>query len=436
MHAHARACAILAAAIGLSAATAGAQPFVIDNTAPPQWSPVGAYDGINNRYLIGYTDNDGPQTSWCTPATSCTANVTTRLLNGSGGFLGETVIAATPYEAEKEPAIAFNPILRNHLVAYYDNTRSNVRSGCSIANGQFFNWSAIRTKVVGGSGGASGGATISDPGLYYWHNVRPRVAYNANARVYLVVWQAATRESVCTNGIAGADWKVRARFVAENGAPIGPIFQPPYVTHVQGTPDVASHYFNDRFMVVWQDGRLGKGRIFAQMIRLVNGAPARVFGYDLIVGASAYQDRFPRVVYNPTNNEWVATWYGARGTFTQDLSGQVWAQRLRGSDGYWMTPSHTPIYTPTNGGHPDVIYCTALQRFWFSWQLDGGHVRLSAFNRNLGRLADYTISTSGKSPAFAEGYRLASPPDACKPDGTTLVLWETLGGDVLGQFVR
>lgn len=439
MPTHTRAAAALAVAAGwlLGAPSAGAQ-LAIDTTPQLQWSPTAAYDVTNNRYLVGYTDNDGPQTSWCTPATSCTANVTTRLLSSTGGVLGEQLIATTAYEAEKDPAIAYNPIAHNYLVTYYDNTRSNVTSGCNIANGQFFNWSAIRTKIVNGASGAvGGGLIISDPDLYNWHNVRPRVAYNAIARVYLVVWQAATRESVCTSGIGGADWKVRARFVGENGAPVGPIFQPPFVTHVQSTPDVASHYSNDRFMVVWQDGRLGKGRIFGQMVRLVNGStPVRVFGYDLIVGASNYQDRWPRVVYNPTNDEWVATWYGARGGFTEDLSGQVWAQRMRGSDGYWMTTSNTAIYTSTNGGHPDIIYCSSLQKFWLAWQIDGGQVRLSAFNRNLGRLADYTVSSSGKSPAFAEGYRGGTPPDACRSDGTTLMVWETLGGDVLGQFVR
>jgi hypothetical protein len=404
---------LTAAALLLGLALPAAAQYVVEsNQIYHLWSPSVAYDYYSDWMVAGYTDNDTPGNSVCWYANSCTANVTSRRLNGSGSVQGEQVIAHTDYEAQKDPAIAFNPDRSEYLVVYYDNTRGD-STLTSCGYGGVNNNSDIygyRLNVYGQK--ISGRIDISGSGYYSWHNVRPKVAYNRTSRRYMVVWQTAPVNDVCNTGIPNAPWRVRGRMLDEYGNPATGVFGVSNVQDTHESPDVAAHSSNDRFMVVWQDRRYGSSPyIFGQ---LLNSNGQILFpSWDLIVGATSNNDRFPAVIHNPHDDQWLATWYAATGSYDQDREGPIMAQRLRGYDGYWIG-GHFQIWGG-NGGHPKVVYCTATQRYWVAFQ-GSGNAYVSTFNRSLGGLSVWTLASNAKAPSL---------PDACHPSsGKVPVVWE------------
>ncbi len=385
----------------------------------PLWTPTAAYDYQNGRYLVAYTDNDGPGNSTCTYANSCRANVTARLFSEDGTFIRQAILANTGYEAQKDPHVAYNRSLEEYFVVYYDNTRGDVQNQCQY-NSEIY---GVR---VDKNGYVIPNSHVNLSGTAYqdWHNVRPRVSWNPVNSQYLVAWQTATMSSVCQHGIGGADWRIRARRVTSAGSPTGSIFSPSVDSSARGErPDVQVSYWTGDYLVAWKDSRMGSGQdthIIGAML-LKNGA--RKFSWDLLIGSSELHDDGPKLEYNYHSDEWLATWF----SIEDSNGGDIWAQRLRGSDANWVGDPKK-VYNGTSvrrGGWPAVEHCGSSDKIYFAYERSDGRVDYKQLSSDLStEQSSGIITTSGKAAAFADDHCVWNT-------GKGLVLWESRESNVV-----
>ncbi len=431
--------------------------FPVKVDAFEQFSPDVSYDVDVDQYGTAFTDATQPD---CT-GQECTQNVTAVGLNANGGILLTQSVSATPNTDDKEPTIAANTKTGGYLVAYYVKDASNPPY-CTVQVGNNVSIYRVRGNVyakVYDRGGNLVAGPIDVSGTTANHNVRVRAAFDPITQRYLLVWETAPTENICTNianagnnlgqGLARSDWRVRARILNANGTFYSAVFNPSNRSNtVQQNPDVAANTVNGGWMVAWGDKRFIDDHTqsqteasFGQLIDSNRSSPYRVFlDWDLIIGETDFQDRFPHIAYNADDNEWVATWYGARGAFDADQSGTIYAQRMR-SDGFWLgCPGQCPlnVYNPLTSdsdgdgirdgnGHPDVMYCAKTDKYWIGWQIDNMTIRYKPFGRTLSALANTVGVSNVKGPAFAQ---------TCRPsDGRTIMLYEVFEFDSQGKMI-
>lgn len=444
----------------LTGPSAMAQVFDVKTDATTaQFSPAVAYNqgvGGVERYGVAFTD----ATDTGCGTNECTQNVTGVLLDGNAVRLGTTSISATPNTDDKEPAVSFDSTNNRFLIAYYvkDNAKPCANSVHRVRGNVFVKVIDVNGNVLYGPFNVSN--TTSS------HNVRVRAAWDPVTQKHLVVWETALTSAICSAidgagnnlglGLARSPWHVRAVILNANGTSYSSVFIPSIKndTYIQQNPSVAANTNSGGWLVVWGDKRFIQDNnnsvteaVFGQRIDSRLAYPYRVDPtWDPIIGdTSPGQDRFPRVAFNPEDNQWLAVWYSARGAYDDDQSGTIYAQRMR-ADGFWEgCPGACPfnvynVLTDGRGhGHPDVVYCPPTDKYWIAWQTDQQGtdpktlvMRYKPFNRTLGYVADSVGYLGTKGPAF---------PQTCRAsDGRTALIYESYYyeplGDIRGRFIQ
>jgi roadblock/LC7 domain-containing protein len=165
----------------------------------------------------------------------------------------------------------------------------------------------------------------------------PAVAYNSNAREYLVVWSAGTREG-CV--FPNRDEEVFARRIdASSGQLLGAAMNVsqmgsfPCDNGAQGfEPAVAFNAMTGDYLVAWQ-GREGvtleEREIYVRRIAVDGTLASKTQISDMGGTATAFYAFDPAVVWNATENEYLVVWQG-----TDDVGGlvsgenEIFGQRL------------------------------------------------------------------------------------------------------------
>jgi hypothetical protein len=217
---------------------------------------------------------------------------------------------ATSYASD--PAVAFNPVAGQFLVAWRDG-RDMATRGADIYGRRV----GAEGTPLGGDFRISGAMATSDE-----HS--PAVAYNPVANQHLVVWHDERNEAT-----RGAD--IYGRRVATNGARVGGDFRisGKNATNWESAAAVAYDSAADSYLVAWQDGRNGDARgtdIYGRRV----AANGELLGGDFrISGKNATSEEYsPAVAYNPVSGQHLAVWQDWRNLATRGRD--IYGRRVAG----------------------------------------------------------------------------------------------------------
>jgi len=345
-----------------------------------QTMPVVAYHHDQNQYLLVWEDSrDYSLSGW---------NIYGARFAADASSVGsETPICQSPGD-QLAPTVAANGT-DGYLVAWQDGRHGSA------------NWDIYATRLSKTGNPMGGEFIISDAA----HNqTLPVVAYAASAEVYLVAWeddQGGTGNPI-----------VYARRVEGSGTPSGEAFPlTANAVNYQLVPAVSGD--DDRFCVVWQDGRSGLvDEIYGQYVAADGGLSGENFAaakarhgqelpsiaagvkeylvtwmdyrngtdYDiwgqrvnykgglsgdpLPIAVESYGQGVPDAAYNPTNREYLVVWHG----LSPERGFDIYARRL--------TPGGTAIGDPllisagtsaASEGYPRVVYNDMTHEYLVAW---------------------------------------------------------------------
>lgn len=126
----------------------------------------------------------------------------------------------------------------------------------------------------------------------------PDCVYCSTADEYFVVWQDLTN---------GVDYDIYGAFFDTLRAdPLSSDILICTVTGDQLAPRAAYNHAGQEILVVWEDYEAGDSDIYGRLIDAVTGAPIGAdFPISSVVG---HDEREPRVIYNPDQNNYMVTW--------------------------------------------------------------------------------------------------------------------------------
>lgn len=160
--------------------------------------------------------------------------------------------------------------------------------------------------------------------------------------------------------VAGAALLVVGASVVRAGGPVGSDFLINTGTHEQVHPAIAYNLERQEYLVVWYNDRPGNDDIYAQRVAW-NG---RLLGpWFPVVAGSGADRRYPDVVYNPTQKQYLVVWEEDAGA-----PSRIWGQRLS-EIGQHLGPV-IPISTPglKTCTRPAVAYAVVADRYLVVWQ--------------------------------------------------------------------
>ena len=261
--------------------------FVISNAASSQDQASIAYNSTTNQYLVVWRDYR-----------SGNGDIYGRLVNANGSFPGtDFIINAVTTNNQNNQSVTYNSTANQYLVVWDDD-----RSGDADIYGRLVN------------------ANESFPGTDFIINAvttnnqrRPSSAYNSTDNQYFVVWE---------DNRSGTNYDIYGRLVNANQTFPGADFIINAVTtNNQELPSLAYNSSTNQFMVVWQDGRSGTNSdIYG---RLMNANGTFPPGGDLPISTITENKYGPSLAYNPTSNQFLATWTDYRDGGVPDIYGQL-----------------------------------------------------------------------------------------------------------------
>ena len=258
--------------------------FPISNAPQSQYFPSVAYDSVNQRYLIVWSDYRNSETTGL--------HIYGQLIDIDGNLLGPAsdinfvISNATDYQSDA--SVAYDSVNQRYLVAWSDNRNSAITQG------------DIYGQLIDKDGNLLGPASdvnfvISNAAADQYS---PSIAYdNANQR-YLVAWNAVD--------------DIYGQLVNKDGNPYGTASDVNFVisndSAGQYSPTIAYDGTKQRYLVVWTDYRnlpTPGADIYGRLIH-ADGTPD---GGDFSVTSASDHQENPKVAYNSTcQNFLVAYW--------------------------------------------------------------------------------------------------------------------------------
>jgi len=257
------------------------------------------------------------------------------------------------------------------------------------------------------------------------------VAFDTTNRRFLVVWRDG-RNALTT----GED--IYGQLLSADGFPSGGNFAISNATGDQVAPSVAFDTVNQRFLVVWQDGRnaLTTGQdVYGQVIN-ANGSAS---GGNFFISTAAGNQAAPHAAYDTIKQLFLAVWQDGRngGATGEDIYGQ-----LVNADG--SLSGDNVVISDATGDQvaPFVAYDTTNQRFFVAWQdgrnagTTGQDIYAGIFNPNDSLSGDDIVVSD------AAGNQLSPSVAYDIVNRRFLVVWRdgrntlTTEEDIYGQFAN
>jgi hypothetical protein len=239
-----------------------------------------------------------------------------------------------------EPAVAYNPTANEYLVVWVGNDSVG---GLVAAELEVF---VQRIDAVTGLPLGANDRRISDMGgigAPHFEAYSPSVAYNPQAREYLVVWQGED-DPLAANGFEIYGQRLAGATAAEVGANdfrISDMGSAGEGLFGASSPRVVFNPLAGEYLVVWAgadrapDLAPGETEIYVQRL---SGATAAEVGFDDLrisdmggYGSTLYSAASPTVAFNAADDEYLVAWVGS-----DDVDGlvagelEVFVQRLDG----------------------------------------------------------------------------------------------------------
>ncbi len=258
--------------------------FVISNATDYQSDASVAYDSVNQRYLVAWSDNRNSGTTQ--------GDIYGQLIDKDGNPLGPAsdvnfvISNATDYQSN--PSVAYDSVNQRYLVAWHDS-RNSAATGYDIYG-----------QLIDKDGNLYGPASdvnsvISNASAYQYS---PSIAYDSANERYLVAWNA--------------DDDIYGQLVNKDGNPYGTASDVNFVisndSAGQYSPTVAYDGTKQRYLVVWTDYRnspTSGADIYGRLIH-ADGTPD---GGDFSVASASGLQENPKTAYNSIcQNFLVAYW--------------------------------------------------------------------------------------------------------------------------------
>jgi YD repeat-containing protein len=205
-------------------------PFPIAYSAWQKWGPSIAYDGVNQRFLVAWTDFRNVVTTY--------ADIYGQLVNADGTLFNTTVDFNFPITSvafyQSAPKAAFDPVNQRFLVVWTDE-----RNGFADIYGQLIN--ADGTML-------GGGFPIADAAGS--HQLSPAVAYADTAQRFFAVWRDQRNGTDDIYGqLINADGTLTGFSPSDVNLPIATS-----VNSQETDPSVTYDSAAGNFLVTWLDG--------------------------------------------------------------------------------------------------------------------------------------------------------------------------------------
>lgn len=278
--------------------------------------------------------------------------------------IGYTFVIRNEAETEQRPAVAYNSDRQEYLVVWYNDRPScddlwaqRVSTGGTLVGGAFYisagcddnrrnpdvayNRQAKEYLVVWEFEDGTGfdgiyGRRVSDTGAVLGTSdiqirgkgatftpVSPAVAYASTADRYLVVWAETWHPSPIT-------YEILAQVVTPSGSLEGGIVSVSKDTKSREDPDLAYNRARNEFLVAWrQDFGAGDGDIYARRVKMAGGMD--VLGDSFAVCTLGNDDHAPAVValpYPAGIGQYMVAWMVNPG-----VDGDILARQVPGDDG-------------------------------------------------------------------------------------------------------
>jgi hypothetical protein len=332
-----------------------------------------------------------------------------RALAQSGPLIGGDFPLSTELRDQSAPAVAYNPLADEYLVAWVDNRNNHDGGSGEDVYGQ----------RVSGTGELLGDAFPISTAPYAQE--APDIAYNSAANEYLVVWTDRRFTSPADADIYGQRVSPGGELL---GSPI-PIYDSVSVT-TQRNPKVAYNSADDEVLVVWEDGRnvsYSGVDIYGRRVAST-GEPV---GNDFVITQMDGNQEGSAIAHNPESNEYLVVWGGD----------DIWGQRVSNTGA--LEGRRIPISTAAGSQQsPDVVYNPSARRYlvvWEDWRNLASTGRLDIYGQRItgagelegGNFPLTTEPASARAPALA--YNSAV--------NEMLVIWRDSralpGSDIYGQ---
>jgi hypothetical protein len=245
---------------------------------------------------------------------------------------------------EQEPAVAYDSVHHRYLVVY---------AKYSVGPPDNFD---IYGKIYRSDGTVYKDEFLITPSPNYYQQY-PAAAFDSVNQRFLVVWADG-------RGGAVTGWDIYGQWINAEGTIDGSNFPICTAGNTQTKPAVAFDDQNQRFLIVWQDGRIFfNNDIFGRILK-TDGSSLTA---DFQIGGSLLNQSSPAVAFDRTNQRYLIVWDEGPLMGTTDIYG-----RLVEADGNTPNPAFGIATDPTKREEtPDVAYDPIAHRF------------LVAYNNNL-----------------------------------------------------
>jgi hypothetical protein len=269
--------------------------FVISNGGGTQQQVAVAFDTTNRRFLVVWRDGRNALTTG--------EDIYGQILSADGFPSGGNFAISNAAGNQVAPSVAFDAVNQGFLVVWRD-ARNAGTTGQDIYG-----------QLVNVNGSLSGGNFFISTAA--GDQVAPHVAYDTIKQLFFAVWQDG-RNTVTT----GED--IYGQLINADGSLSGDDVVLSDATGDQVAPFVAYGITNQRFFVAWQDGRnaVTTGEdIYGQIFN----PNKSLSGDDIVISDAAGNQVAPSVAYDIANQRFLVVWRDGRNTVTtgDDIYGQL-----------------------------------------------------------------------------------------------------------------
>ncbi|RLC73380.1 MAG: hypothetical protein DRJ03_26845 [Chloroflexi bacterium] len=302
--------------------------FAVNTDADDQkpWDLI--YDPNANHYLTVWVDAGD---EW----------VEGQLLSPAGGLIGTNAFTVTNAGGDR-PHTAYDSERNSYLVVYQQGTTGN---------------RDIYGQAIAGDGSLSGAAfpICTDAA----DQVSPNLEFNSSTHEYLVAWQDYRNDAT-----TGAD--IYARRIDQDGAAQGSEIVITNATDAQNAPDVAYNSRINQWLVAWEDYRDRNSSgvdIYGQRV-LSTGSLAGQGNFSIYDGPNNQGSVALAARPTTTGAEYLAAWEDQRSGDGLEVIGQR-IGALLGTLNWHDFNISAPLESQE---HPRVIYNPTDQQFLVVWQ--------------------------------------------------------------------
>jgi len=261
--------------------TASDVNFAIANVTNTQYNPSVAFDSINQRFLVVWEDF------------RIEADIYGQLINADGSLYGNNFVIADATQQQSSPSVAFDNVYKRFLVASTDNRKNgdnDVYGQLINADGSLYNTSSDVNFAICDIEGSQGG---------------PSVAYDSANKRFLVAW--TDNRNI---GTTGDD--IYGQLINAGGSLLGANFVISNAGESQSYPSVTFDSISHKYLVAWEDYRdLGTSRsnIYGQLVNADGSLFNTTSDVNFVISNAVNYEYHPSIAFNSNCRNFLSAFY-------------------------------------------------------------------------------------------------------------------------------